>query len=253
MKVIDLGCATKKETLLTGVGFVVAADSPLALLGPSGAGKSLALRCLLGLAPAGLRVTGRVVVDEEEVELARSDAMAARRGRWVTLMPQAAAASLDPVRTVGRQLSEVLRVHDNREDSAEGLLAQVGLAEGMLKRYPHELSGGQAQRVVLALALACRAAVLLADEPTASLDSVAQAEMIDVIAGVCRERRVGLVLVTHDLAIAARVCRRAVVLEEGRVVEEGEMAAIVVAPRHRTTQGLVAAARRGLALWEAHG
>jgi ABC-type glutathione transport system ATPase component len=252
VQVIDLGCETTKErrTLLAGVGFLVDAAAPLALLGPSGAGKSLALRCLLGLAPADLRVTGRVRFNEEEVSLADRARLAAWRGRRITLMPQAAAASLDPVRTVGRQLSEVLRVHDNREDSAARLLELVGLdASTFLKRVPLELSGGQAQRAALALALACRPAVLLADEPTASLDNVAQAQLLKMVRDVCEARGVGLVLVTHDLAVAASVCRRAVVLAEGRMVEEGEMSAIVAAPRHATTQALVAAARRVDASW----
>jgi len=253
VRVIGLRCETKEAVLLEDIGFAVAADSALALLGPSGAGKSLALRCLLGLAPAGMKVTGRILLKEVEVDLSRAREVAALRGRVITLLPQMAAASLDPVRTIGRQLSEVQSVHGNREDSPERLVALVGLDAGLLSRHPHALSGGQAQRVALALALACRPAVLLADEPTASLDNVAQAEMLAVLLEMCGERKIALVLVTHDLAVAARTCKTAVVVDHGRVIEAGVLADLIVAPRHATTVGLVEAARRADALWGAHG
>lgn len=253
MQVIGLRCETKEAVLLEDIGFTVAADSALALLGPSGAGKSLALRCLLGLAPTGMKVTGRLLIKDAEVDLSRGRDVAALRGRTITLLPQLAAASLDPVRTIGRQLSEVLAVRRNREDTPERLVALVGLDSGLLSRHPQALSGGQAQRVALALALACRPAVLLADEPTASLDNVAQAELLAVLRAMCAERRIALVLVTHDLAVAARVCRTAVVVDRGRVIESGGLAELVAAPRHATTRALVDAARRADALWEAHG
>lgn len=252
MRVIGLRCETTETVLLGDIGFAVA-DGALALLGPSGAGKSLALRCLLGLAPPGMKVTGRLLLKEVEVDLSRVHEVAALRGRGITLLPQMAAASLDPVRTIGRQLSEVLAVHRNRQDTPERLMAQVGLDAELLARHPHALSGGQAQRVALALALACRPAVLLADEPTASLDNVAQAEMLAVLREMCASREVALVLVTHDVAVAARVCRDAVVVDHGRVIEAGVLAEMVAKPKHATTLKLIEAARRADALWEAHG
>lgn len=255
MQVVGLRCEKMQTVLLDDVGFAVELAAPLALLGPSGAGKSLALRCLLGLAPAGMRVTGRASINKEEVDLSRRAEVARRRGRGVTLLPQQSSASLDPVRTLGRQLSEVLAVHDNREDTAEELLGLLGLEVGSLKRYPQALSGGQAQRAALALALACRPAVLLADEPTASLDNVGQAELLAVLLGVCELRRIELVLVTHDVAVAATVCKTAVVIDGGRVVEAGRLDELLRSGgEHATTRGLVAAARRADALWEAtHG
>jgi peptide/nickel transport system ATP-binding protein len=254
VQVVGLRCEIEETVLLDDVGLTVEFDAPLALLGPSGAGKSLALRCLLGLAPTVMRVTGRLVVNEEVVDLSRTTEVAARRGRGITLLPQASAASLDPVRTLGRQLSEVLAVHDNRADSPEALLSRVGLAGEFLQRYPLMLSGGQAQRAALALALACRPAVLLADEPTASLDNVGQAAMLAVLLEMCAERRISLVLVTHDVAVAACVCKTAVVLDRGRVVEAGRLDELLVGARHATTRGLIAAARRADGLWEAaHG
>ena len=250
MRVVDLGCVLGPRTLLIDVGFE-ASDGPLALLGPSGAGKSLTLRCLLGLAPAGARVRGELHLnDGPPVALSDSRALAALRGRGLTSLPQDAAASLDPVRTVAAQLRELLKVHANRDDAPEGLLELVGLRPELLPRYPHEISGGQAQRVALALALACRPAVLLVDEPTAALDNLAQMQAITVMQTTCAARSVELVFVTHDLALAARVCRHAVVMDSGCIVEAGTMAAIVAQPAHFTTRALVAAARRADDLWQ---
>ncbi len=252
MHVEDLGCELDGRQLLAGLEFSVD-DEPLALLGPSGAGKSLALRCLLGLAPTRAKLRGALIFTEKEdgrrVALADVAALAKLRGRVLTLLPQAAAASLDPMRRVEAQLRELLTLHANREDSPASLLTLVGLDAALLARHPHALSGGQAQRVALALALACRPALLLADEPTSALDNLSQAQLLDALVATCRARRIGLVLVTHDLALAARVCRRAVILDAGRIVEAGDIADIVAAPGHPVAHALVAAARRADALW----
>lgn len=250
VRVLGLGCAVNSRVLLAEVELVID-DEPLALLGPSGAGKSLALRCLLGLAPEDATVVGELMMkDGRRVRLDDRRALARLRGRGLTLLPQAAAASLDPVRRVEAQLRELLRVHGNREDTPRSLMEMVGVGVELLRRYPHELSGGQAQRVALALALACRPAVLLADEPTAALDNLAQAQLLAALRSTCAARGTGLVLVTHDLALAAGVCARAVVLAGGRVVEAGPLATLVRAPAHEVTRSLVAAARRADALWQ---
>lgn len=250
MQVTGLRCTIDGRTLLDDVSLTVEAGEPLALLGPSGSGKSLLLACLLGLAPAAARVSGRLLWKEAAIDLGDRPALARLRGRGVTLVPQSAAASLDPIRRIGAQLVEVAALHGEPADVATRL-AEVGLSPEFARRHPHALSGGQAQRVALALALACRPAVLLADEPTASLDCVAQAEVLDLLASRCAARQIGLVLVSHDLALAAGRCRRAVVLSAGRVVASGPLAELLATPPEPTTQALVAAARRGLA--EAYG
>ncbi len=244
VQVLGLGCALNSRTLLADIDLEVV-DGPLALLGPSGAGKSLALRCMLGLAPPRSTVRGEIILtDGRRARLDDRRGVAALRGRGLCLLPQDAAASLDPVRRVEAQLHELLRVHDNRDDSPTALLAQVGLTVEMLRRYPHELSGGQAQRVALALALACRPAVLLADEPSSALDTIAQAQLMDTLRDTCESLSTELVFVTHDLALAANVCLRAVVLAAGRVIEAGPLTRLVAAPSHPVTASIVAAARR---------
>lgn len=246
MRLEGLRCEIDGSVLLDEVSLTLAAGESLALVGPSGSGKSLLLRCLLGLAPASARVRGALVWEGARVDLGDRRALAALRGRGLTLVPQAAAASLDPLRRVGAQLVEVMQLHDpTTRDSPEDRLAEVGLPAEFARRHPQALSGGQAQRVALALALACRPAVLLADEPTASLDSVAQAELLELLASRCDARRIALVLVSHDLALVARRCARALVLARGRVVEEGSLASLLAAPVDPVTQALVAAARRG--------
>lgn len=244
MQVEALGCAIAGQTLLEGVSFALAQSEAMALLGPSGAGKSLVLRCLLGLAPAGAQVTGVLRWGEQEVALADRSGLAALRGRGLAMVPQAAAASLDPVRTIGAQLRELNSLHGTAV-AAEDRLAEVGLAPEFAGRHALTLSGGQAQRVALALALACRPAVLLADEPTASLDRVGQVALLDLLVNRCAAHEVGLVLVSHDMGLIARRCAKAVVINNwGRVVAAGSLAALLAAPPEPTTAAMVAAARR---------
>lgn len=244
MRVDDLGCTIDGRTLLEAVSFSISAGEALAVLGPSGAGKSLVLRCLLGLAPTQARVTGALLWDDRRVPLADRRALAGLRGRGLALVPQAAAASLDPMRTVGAQLREVCALHATDSRPRERL-AEVGLSQEFDERYPHALSGGQAQRVALALALACRPAVLLADEPMASLDCVSQAELVELLVTRCAAERIALVLVSHDLARVARCCPRAIVLDRGRVVASGALTELLAAPPEPITAAMVAAARRG--------
>lgn len=243
MQVEDLGCAIDGQTLLSAVSFSIAAGESLALLGPSGAGKSLVLRCLLGLAPTQAEVTGTLVWGDRRVSLADRRALAGLRGRGLALVPQAAAASLDPMRTVGQQLREVCAIHDTDRSPRERL-DEVGLSQEFASRHPHALSGGQAQRVALALALACRPSVLLADEPMASLDCVGQAQLVDLLVRRCEAEQIALVLVSHDLARVARCCGRALVLDRGRVVAHEPLPGLLTAPPEPTTAAMVAAAAR---------
>jgi peptide/nickel transport system ATP-binding protein len=245
MQITGLRCTIDGRVLLDDVSLAVEVGDPLALLGPSGGGKSLLLACLLGLAPAAAQVRGRLLWKGTAIDLGDRRTLAKLRGRGITLVPQAAAVSLDPVRKIGAQIVEVTALHGEPADVA-GRLAEVGLPLEFARRHPLSLSGGQAQRVALALALACRPAVLLADEPTASLDCVAAVELLTLLCERCAARGIALVLVSHDLALIAGRCRRAVVLADGRVVASGPLAELLASPPEPTTQALVAAARRGV-------
>ncbi len=243
LTVSELVVRRGEARVLEGVSLGLGAGEAGALLGPSGAGKSVMLRALVGLLPAGMVAEGRVTLEGACVAAGDRRALAGLRGRGLALLPQSATSSLDPVRRVESQLIEVGRRWGDRRPVTE-VLAEVGLPPAIARAYPHTLSGGEAQRVALALALACSPRVLLADEPTASLDSPSQAEVMALLRGRCAERGIGLVLVTHDLALAASVCARAWVIDAGRIVEEGAMTALLAGPRSAAGGALVTAARR---------
>jgi peptide/nickel transport system ATP-binding protein len=226
--------------LLHDISFELAAGQRCGLLGASGSGKSLLLRCLLGLPPAAVRVTGELSWRGRWLPAAQHDP--SRLGRaGLGMIFQGAGQALHPLRRIGAQLDETARLHGG--ESAVSLLEAVGLspARPYLGRRPDQLSGGQRQRVLIALALAAQPALLLADEPTASLDSVARAQILSLLQGLCAERGLGLLLVAHDPMLVRRCCDSALVLADGELVETGPMAAVLDRPSHPWTRALVAA------------
>jgi peptide/nickel transport system ATP-binding protein len=232
--------------LVSGVSLSCAAGERVALVGASGSGKSLTARALLGVLPPGLRARGSVRIGGAEVlgvPCARR-APAQRPG----VVFQDSALALHPLVRVGEQVGLPSR------DGVRELLAAVGLPDpaSVAARYPGQLSGGQRQRVCLALALATRPALLIADEPTTALDVVTQAGIVRLL----RERTGGadgpaLVFITHDLAVAAELCERTVVLHDGRVVEDRPALDVLRAPAHPRTREIVEAARQSAAAWPA--
>ncbi|MEM9553178.1 MAG: ABC transporter ATP-binding protein [Acidobacteriota bacterium] len=248
--------------LVHDVSLHVDPGEAVALVGGSGCGKSLTLLALLGLLPPGLRVTagsallapGDEEADVAPIDLLQADAVTLQRlrGRRLGLVLQEPASALNPVRTLGSQLHEVLARHRGlrgapaRRRGIE-LLERVAMPEPTRRwhAHPHELSGGQRQRALLALALAGEPDVLLADEPTTALDVTLQAQMLELLDSLRRELGLSLILVTHDLAVVAATCRRAVVLDAGRVVEHGPVESLYAAPEHQATRRLLHAARRG--------
>jgi len=222
----------------------------LGLIGESGSGKSLTTLAVLGLLPAGAEATGSIRLDGRELVGLPDRELARLRGRVVGTVFQDPRTSLDPVMTVGRQISEPLRLHEGlsrREARARAVeaAAEVGLPEPeqIVDRWPHQLSGGQRQRVVIATALITRPALLLADEPTTALDVTTQAEVLALFGRLVDERGAALLFVTHDLAVLSRVADDALVLSHGRVVERGPVARLLQAPEHPVTRGLVEATR----------
>lgn len=223
----------------------------VALVGESGSGKSMTARSVLGLLPHGARATGSVKVLGEEVLGAPDPVLDRVRGATVAMVFQEPQTALNPVRTVGWQLREAIRAH-RRVSRAEararavGLLAQVEIPdpEQRVDFYPHQLSGGQKQRVVLALALANEPRLLLADEPTTALDVTVQAEILDLL-GRLRERTgTGVLLITHNMGVVARLADRVVVLQTGDVVESADTETLFSRPRHPYTRQLLGAVPR---------
>jgi peptide/nickel transport system ATP-binding protein len=245
-------------TAIEDVDLAVPAGGTLALVGESGSGKSVASLSLVGLLPRGVgRMTAGTVCfappGQAPRDLAALDAEALRRvrGAGIGVVFQEPMTSLNPVFTVGDQVGEPLRIHrgaSQRESMEEAvrLLQQVGIPDGArrARQYPHELSGGMRQRVTIAMALACGPALLIADEPTTALDVTIQAQILDLLQHLQRERGMAMLFVTHNLGVVAEVADRVTVMYAGRVVESGPVMEIFRAPRHPYTVGLMAAMPR---------
>ncbi|MDR0649700.1 MAG: ABC transporter ATP-binding protein [Synergistaceae bacterium] len=218
------------------------------LVGESGSGKSSALMAIPGLLPAGTLVSGSVYCGGADLAALSEDELAAWRWRRVAIVPQGAMNSFTPHLTVERHITEVLTCHlkiPRREGGARAaeLLRVAGLDAAMLSRYPHELSGGQKQRAALALALACEPDFLLADEPTTALDVITQKEVLDTIVNIVRQRGMGLLLVTHDLSLAAGICDALIVMKDGEIAESGPARQVAENPSHPYTRLLIGAIR----------
>ncbi|OZM83404.1 ABC transporter ATP-binding protein [Pseudonocardia sp. MH-G8] len=230
---------------VTSASFTLRPGRLLALVGESGCGKSVLAAAITGLLPANAEVAGRVELDGRDLLDAPESVLRDRvRGRRIGLVPQSAATHLTPVRRVGAQLAEAvraLRPGDPDPRAVVGRLAEdVGLPREMLERYPHELSGGTAQRVGLAAALAGDPPVLLADEPTAGLDRPLVDRSVDLLAGMA-ERGHAVLLITHDLRAARRVATDVAVMYASRLVEVGPADAVFDDPWHPYTAGLLGA------------
>jgi peptide/nickel transport system ATP-binding protein len=229
---------------LREVSLAVRPAEAIAVIGRSGCGKTTLGRLLAGLPPVGASVAGRLRWTSGEAPVKR--ARPAGLGRHVAWLPQEGIAALHPQLTAGGQLAETLRAAGAPSDGAAiaAALAELGLSPEFAGRYPHQLSGGQGQRVALACALAQGAAVLVADEPTSALDAACGAAVLHAIAERRGKDGLALVLVTHDIGVAAALCDRVVALQEGRIVEEGPATRLLHAPHSDAVRELVAANRR---------
>jgi len=230
------------------VSFEARAGELLAVVGESGCGKSVMAMALSGLLPRNATVTGSVRLDGQELVGASSDQLRALRGKDIAYIFQEPMTSLNPVFTIGRQVAEVLRVHEDMDrkqalDRAVELLDLVGIPNPRerLKHYPHQLSGGLRQRVMIAMAVACNPRVLVADEPTTALDVTVQAGILDVLRDLRDRLGAAVVLITHDLGVVADVADRVMVMYAGRVVERSEVHELFARPRHHYTLGLLGA------------
>jgi peptide/nickel transport system ATP-binding protein len=234
---------------LRGVDLAVADGEMVGLVGETGCGKSVTGLAVLGLVPPPGRIeAGRIRFDGEDLLAKSPNEMRRIRGRRIGTVFQDPSAALNPVFRIGAQIELVLRAHDAvpaREVAARihALLADVGLpeTERVARSYPHQLSGGMQQRVVIAMALACGPSLLIADEPTTALDVTVQDQILELLVELKRRRSLAVLLITHDLAVVARTCERIAVLYAGRVVEEGPSEAVLRSPKHPYTQGILAA------------
>ncbi|MGR6920751.1 ABC transporter ATP-binding protein [[Actinomadura] parvosata] len=231
--------------LVHDVSFTIAPGERVGLIGESGSGKSLTALSLMGLLPEGVTAAGRARLGERDLVGVPESRVKDLRGRALSMVFQEPMTALNPLMRVGAQVAEVMTLHgrprqEARERAVE-LLERVRLPEpGQIARaYPHQLSGGQRQRVMLAIALANGPDLLICDEPTTALDVTVQKQMLDLIAEVAP----ALLFITHDLAVIASVCERVLVMYGGRVVESGPLRDVFTRPRHRYTQGLLAASR----------
>ncbi|MFF1538634.1 dipeptide ABC transporter ATP-binding protein [Microbacterium sp. NPDC058269] len=244
----DLRISYGGREVVHGVSFEIDEGETLALVGESGSGKSTTAHALLGLLPAGGTVDGgTVVLGDLDISGWTDRALRGIRGAEIGLVPQDPTTSLDPVRPVGAQVEEILRLHGHRDRRtrrarAIELLDRVGIDDPDLRarQYPHELSGGMRQRVLIATAIALRPRLLIADEPTSALDATVQRKVLDLLDELQREEGTSILLVTHDLGVAADRAARLVVLKDGQIVEQGRSDAVLAAPTDPYTRQLLA-------------
>jgi peptide/nickel transport system ATP-binding protein len=249
LEIRDLRVRFGERLVASAPALDVGAGEIVGLAGESGSGKSMLIQAVLGLAgTAGATVTGSIRLDGAELtEMSRGE-LRAVRGRRIAAIFQSPALAFNPVFRVGAVVSRTLRLHGlsaaEARERADAAMRSVLLSPELLRRYPAQLSGGQLQRVAIALALALRADVLLADEPTSALDVTVQAEVLELLRELRDDRGMAIVFVSHDLAVIAELCDRVAIMRSGEVVEQGRTREVIAAPRHDYTRELLAAVPR---------
>ncbi|MFP3588513.1 ABC transporter ATP-binding protein [Paraburkholderia sp. SIMBA_055] len=249
---VTFGSGNTQTEVLHGLDLQVGRGEAVGLVGESGSGKSVASLAVLGLLGNAGRISGgRIVLDGEDLSHAPEARMRALRGRRVSMIFQDPATALNPAFTIGAQLADVIRAHRPLRgrairDEVHAVLARVGFKDPRAteRAYPHELSGGMKQRAMIAAAIVCEPALLLADEPTTALDVTVQAQIVELLRTLVDEMDLGLVFITHNLDLMAELCSRAVVLKQGHVVEAGPVDDIFLRPSHDYTRHLIASIPR---------
>ena len=235
--------------VIDGLSLELAPSQALGLVGESGCGKSMTALAIMGLVPSppGRIAEGAIEYAGEDLVTAGDTRMRNIRGNEISMIFQEPMTSLNPVYTVGEQIAEALRAHQGLARAAAWAEAvelidavRIPLPDRRAKEYPHQLSGGMRQRIMIAIALACRPRLLIADEPTTALDVTVQAQIFDLLQDLRARTGTALILITHDMGVVAEVAERVVVMYAGRKVEEGPVGAILGHPSHPYTQGLIA-------------
>ncbi|WP_258328798.1 ABC transporter ATP-binding protein [Citrobacter farmeri] len=251
VKDLEVHFATRQGVVspVRGVSFRVNSHETLGIIGESGCGKSVTAQALMGLlSPRTSRVSGEVKLAGKALHSLSAKARRQRNGHEMAMIFQDPLASLNPVMTIGLQIDEILRLHTSlnrsqRQQKIISLLTQVGIVDPARSAgaWPHELSGGMRQRVMIAMAIATSPSLLIADEPTTALDATIQAQILDLLEEINQQSGMGIVIITHDLSVVARLCQRVVVLYAGQVVEEADVHTLFERPRHPYTRALLAA------------
>jgi peptide/nickel transport system ATP-binding protein len=251
LEVVDLSVefitARGAVRAVEGVSFSLAAGGTLALVGESGCGKSVTALSLMRLLPPSARVvSGQVRLGGQNLLDLPEEPMRQLRGRRLAMVFQEPMTALNPVFTVGDQVAEVVRIHERTSAAgawarAVEMLRTVGIPapEERARSYPHQLSGGMRQRVMIAMALVCGPDLLIADEPTTALDVTVQAQILELLARLQKERGMAVLLITHDLGVVAETCQDVVVMYAGQVVEQAQVGTLLSRPRHPYTAGLL--------------
>ncbi|HQS15407.1 MAG: peptide ABC transporter ATP-binding protein [Rhodospirillales bacterium 24-66-33] len=229
------------------VSFEIGRGEAFGLVGESGCGKSITALSVMGLLRRPLSLAGgRIILDGKEIQNVSAAEMRRLRGKRIAMIFQEPMTALNPLSPVGRQIAEMFVLHEGANwneamDRAEDALRQVRVPspERRIKDYPHQLSGGMRQRVMIAIALACGPDLLVADEPTTALDVTVQAEIIDLMAELCAAKGTAVLMISHDLGLVANMCQRVAVMYAGRIVESQVADAIFATPTHPYTQGLI--------------
>ncbi len=245
LSVQNLSLAIGPVQILQDVTFSIAPGEIVAVTGESGSGKSMTALAVMQLLPDGARTTGHILLGDEDLTTLSEKSLCAMRGNDIGMVFQEPMTALNPLHTIGQQVAETIRMHSvipkaEAEAQAAAMLTRVGLPQDRfpLTRYPHELSGGQRQRVVIAMAIARRPRLLIADEPTTALDVTTQAKILDLLKDLVEEFDMGLLMITHDLAVVADMAHRIVVMRRGEIVEQGATAQLLANMQHPYTKAL---------------
>lgn len=252
LSITDLSLSIGDTQILHDVNLSMQAGEIVAITGESGSGKSMTALAIMGLLPHGSNPDGEVLLDGTDILRTSEPDLCQMRGNAMGMVFQEPMTALNPVQTIGDQVAETILIHEKTSKAeahkrATAMLERVGLKVAPT-RYPHELSGGQRQRVVIAMAIALRPKLLIADEPTTALDVTTQARILDLLRDLVREFDMGLLIITHDLAVVADVADKIVVMQDGRVVEAGETKHLLSHMQHPYTKALFEASNHAVSL-----
>ena len=245
---IELNTREGVALVIDNLSFTLNAGETLSFVGESGCGKSMTALALMGLLPekVGRVASGSIIFNDENLAQASNDRMRAIRGNDISMIFQEPMTSLNPVFTIGEQIAEVLRAHQALSRKAAWSQAiellhavRIPNAKGRVSDYPFQMSGGQRQRAMIAMALACRPKILIADEPTTALDVTVQAQIFDLLSDLRQQTGAAIILITHDMGAVAEMAERMIVMYAGRKAELGPVDQIIDRPRHPYTKGLI--------------